>query len=88
MRPSRFLSKSKDIIPTVRYITPGGANRPTGDPDVVVQPVITLRSNRGLLTQYLYAMTNEINGTRGKFYMKLRNCNNRFILFVTIFHRI
>ena len=33
-------------------------------------------------------MTNELNGTRGKFYMKLRNCNNRFILFVTILHRI
>ena len=32
-------------------------------------------------------MSNEINGTRRKFNMKLRKCNNKIILFAAILHR-
>ena len=32
-------------------------------------------------------MIHEITGTRGKFDMKLRNCNNRMIPFATMLYR-
>ena len=32
---------TNDPLATLRYITLGGANRPTGDPDVAVLPVLT-----------------------------------------------